>query len=147
MRPVTLGEQLPANFASGLVFRPDPDFNGTETFNYTLTSADGTSETADVTINVAPVNDPPILDLGTSTSSTLTERLNGLDFAQHADFGDFFFTGTSPQTLPFVNPTGDTVDISRVDVVISDYFSNSGNSSFDLVVTIDGVQSLSLIHI
>ncbi|MCQ4349217.1 cadherin-like domain-containing protein [Pseudomonas stutzeri] len=44
--------------ADGTVtFTPDADFNGVATFSYTVTDGNLVSNTATVTVNVAPVND------------------------------------------------------------------------------------------
>ncbi len=47
-------------------YQPAPDFFGTETFNYTIGNSAGT-DTATVTVNVLPQNDPP-----TATDDSLT---------------------------------------------------------------------------
>ncbi|TRO66302.1 Ig-like domain-containing protein [Christiangramia sabulilitoris] len=39
---------------------PDPNFNGSDSFTYSITDADGDSETATVSVTVVPVNDPPV---------------------------------------------------------------------------------------
>ncbi|MEM7455250.1 MAG: Ig-like domain-containing protein [Planctomycetota bacterium] len=43
-------------------YTPFADFNGTDSFEYTVTDAEGATTTATVTINITPVNDPPIVD-------------------------------------------------------------------------------------
>ncbi|MEO0989287.1 MAG: Ig-like domain-containing protein, partial [Cyanobacteria bacterium J06639_14] len=44
--------------ADGTVtYEPDPDFNGTDTFTYTVTTPGGVTETATVTVTVDPVVD------------------------------------------------------------------------------------------
>ncbi|WP_141317248.1 Ig-like domain-containing protein, partial [Halomonas halmophila] len=53
-----------------LTYTPDSDFNGTDTFTYILTDADGATNTATVTINVGAVNDAPT---GTDDSILVTE--------------------------------------------------------------------------
>ncbi|WP_157897860.1 Ig-like domain-containing protein [Mycolicibacterium rutilum] len=59
-------------------YTPKADFNGTDTFNYTV--SDGTStSTGTVTINVTPVNDRPVV-----SSPTLTYRASGLLGGGHA---------------------------------------------------------------
>jgi Big-like domain-containing protein len=40
-------------------YRPNPDFNGTDSFTYTATDGEAVSGPATVTITVNPVNDPP----------------------------------------------------------------------------------------
>lgn len=41
-------------------YLPDPDYNGTDQFTYTVTLPDGRSGTATVTLDVLPVNDAPV---------------------------------------------------------------------------------------
>ncbi|MCQ4349138.1 cadherin-like domain-containing protein [Pseudomonas stutzeri] len=43
-----------------VTFTPDADFNGVATFSYTVTDGNLVSNTATVTVNVAPVNDAPV---------------------------------------------------------------------------------------
>jgi hypothetical protein len=46
--------------APELTYKPNADFNGTDTFTYTVTDTDGaTSSPVSVTLAVTPVNDPP----------------------------------------------------------------------------------------
>ena len=42
-----------------LIYIPDDDFNGTDTFTYTVCDAHGACAVAVVTVTVTPVNDPP----------------------------------------------------------------------------------------
>jgi Ca2+-binding RTX toxin-like protein len=42
-----------------LVYSPDPNWNGSETFSYTVADGHEGAEAADVTATVTPVNDPP----------------------------------------------------------------------------------------
>lgn len=51
---------LTLNLDGSFVYTPDPDFFGIDTFTYTVSDGDQTSNTATVTINVLPVPDPPI---------------------------------------------------------------------------------------
>ncbi|WP_395339116.1 tandem-95 repeat protein [Ningiella sp. W23] len=45
-----------------LIFTPSPDFNGTATIEYTVTDETGQSSSTTVTVDVLPVNDPPLAD-------------------------------------------------------------------------------------
>jgi large repetitive protein len=45
----------------GLVYRPPPDFNGTDEFRYTIEDQHGASDSAAVRVRVLPVNDPPVV--------------------------------------------------------------------------------------
>ncbi len=54
-----------------LRFTPNPDYNGTEQFTYTISDGNGGSDTATVTIIVQPVNDAPVAT--TIPDRTLTD--------------------------------------------------------------------------
>jgi len=47
------------NNGANVVYTPDPDFHGTDTFTYTISDGNGGADTATVTVTVSPVNDPP----------------------------------------------------------------------------------------
>jgi VCBS repeat-containing protein len=85
-----------------VTFTPDPDFNGTATFSYTVSDGNLTSNTATVTVAVAALNDTAVID-GTDTG-TVTEDLNvngqgnlttgGALTVTDPDAGDASFSGT-----------------------------------------------------
>ena len=52
--------EIAGDFKS-LTFSPDADWNGTETFTYTVRDEDGATDTADVTVTVNAVNDRPVV--------------------------------------------------------------------------------------
>jgi len=58
----TLAESSPEQ----IVYTPNADYNGTDTFSYTITQGDKTSS-ADVTVTIEAVNDAPSID----TASTI----------------------------------------------------------------------------
>jgi len=60
---------LGLNLDGSFTYAPDPNWFGTDTFVYSATDDDLASDTAIVTINVAPVNDPPILSVDLSTQT------------------------------------------------------------------------------
>lgn len=57
-----------------LIYTPASNFNGGETFTYVARDQNGTQATATVTIQVQPVNDPPI---ATADSFTFTQDSSG----------------------------------------------------------------------
>ncbi len=57
----TIAESSPEQ----ITYNPDPDYNGTDTFSYTITQGDKTSS-ADVTITVEAVNDEPSIDVAST---------------------------------------------------------------------------------
>ncbi len=60
---------------SSVKYTPSKDFNGADTFTYTMTDGFGVSKTANVNVTITPVNDAPtisdILDQSTFISKTL----------------------------------------------------------------------------
>jgi len=65
---VSTSNSLSSAEAATLTFTPTADFFGVVTIPYTLSSEDGNSETAEITITVTAVNDPPILDLNSAAT-------------------------------------------------------------------------------
>jgi CshA-type fibril repeat protein len=45
-----------------VTYTPNPDYNGEDSFTYTLVDGNGGTDTATVNINVTPVNDPPVVE-------------------------------------------------------------------------------------
>ena len=59
--PVGTGSVVTATGGSATIyFKPNANFNGPVTFNYTASDGDGSSAPATVTINVAAINDAPV---------------------------------------------------------------------------------------
>ena len=63
------GDVTVAVDGSSVTYTPDPDFHGTDTFDYTIDAA-GDQATATVTVTVTSVNDDPVAD---NDSATLDE--------------------------------------------------------------------------
>src|SRR5207244_924649 len=68
---------------TGLTYRPAADFNGDDTFTYTIGDGNGGSATATVTVHVSSVNDAPVVNVPTAQS---TPEANDLVFS--ADDGN-----------------------------------------------------------
>jgi len=99
---VTNGENGTVSLVDGqVVYTPNADFSGTDTFTYTVFDAlSFTQETGTVTVEVAPVNDAPTvvaIDLGTfaedavSQSFDLLQGVNDVD----SDAAGFSIEGVS----------------------------------------------------
>jgi len=81
-----------------VVYTPAADFNGTDTFDYTIEDADGDTSTATVTVTVNSVNDVPNAVDDTTTVNEDSGATN-IDVTDNDDFGgDGPSTGTI--TLP-----------------------------------------------
>ena len=57
----TIAESSPEQ----ITYDPDADYNGTDTFSYTITQGDKTSS-ADVTVTIEAVNDAPSIDIAST---------------------------------------------------------------------------------
>jgi len=65
-----------------ITYEPDPNFNGTDTFDYRICDSLGVCDTAEVTVNVYPVDDLPVAtpqDLTTPEDEALSIGLIGSD--------------------------------------------------------------------
>ncbi len=78
------------------VYTPKANFNGTDSFNYTVTDAGGLSATAKVTVSVSAVNDAP--SLGTITAPT-TPTAVGTSVGVSAPFSDIDLGDATPQNI------------------------------------------------
>lgn len=62
-------------------YTPNSNWNGTDTFQYTLSDDGGLEDNATVQITVGAVNDIPVITEGTATSVTMSEDSNPTAFA------------------------------------------------------------------
>jgi cyclophilin family peptidyl-prolyl cis-trans isomerase len=70
-QPTTGGTVSIANDGKSLIFNPTANFNGQVTFTYTINDGTaGSNDTATVTLNITPVNDPPV---ATNDAQTVAE--------------------------------------------------------------------------
>ncbi|MEQ3655198.1 MAG: Ig-like domain-containing protein, partial [Dokdonia sp.] len=145
-----------------VTYTPDPDFNGTDTFDYTviITNPDGSTdtETATVVVTITPVNDTP-----TATDDTVSvdeDDTVNIDVLTNDDFGG---DGPSSGTITVngdalngtatlndggtpLDPTDDTVDYTpNPDYNGTDTFtytitdSNGDTSTATVTVTVDPI--------
>ncbi len=81
-------------------YTPDPDWSGTDTFDYTVSDGNGGSDTATVTVTVEPVNDDPYAaddDYSMDEGGTLNEAAPGV-LANDSDIDGDTITVTDFQT-------------------------------------------------
>ena len=64
------------NLGNGLInYTPDPNFNGTDTFSYTVSDGNGSTDTGTVTITIDPVPDAPVATADAFTTAEDTARV------------------------------------------------------------------------
>ncbi|MEE9411955.1 MAG: Ig-like domain-containing protein, partial [Methylococcales bacterium] len=82
---------------SGLTYMPDADFNGSDTFTYTLSDGNGGIDTGTVGVTVTPINDAPNANLqmlSVNEDATLPITLTGSDI----DANDLTYTISAAPT-------------------------------------------------
>ncbi|SFD68710.1 Ig-like domain-containing protein [Roseivivax sediminis] len=96
----------------GLTYTPVPDFNGTDTFTYTINDGNNARATATVTVIVTPVNDAPVANNDTIAAIEDTPILidvlaNDTDVDIGREGDTLSVTGTSGATLGTAVVQGD----------------------------------------
>jgi hypothetical protein len=112
------------------IFTPTADYNGTASFDYTVSDGAGGTDTGTVTITVTPVNDPPVaLDDADSTVEdtpiTFTS-LVGNDTDPELD---------TLSVTAVANPKNGTVALDGGDPIFTPAADFSGTASFDYTVS------------
>jgi len=99
------------NNGANVIYTPDPDFHGTDTFTYTISDGNGGTDTATVTITVNPVNDPPIAqDDSDATDEDTPVTMDVLDNDSDPDGDDLVVQSvTQPADGSVVNNGADVV--------------------------------------
>ncbi|RYF44914.1 MAG: tandem-95 repeat protein, partial [Comamonadaceae bacterium] len=115
-----------------VVFTPAPNFNGPASFTYTISDGQGGTSTATVTVNVTPVNDPPVAvnDTVTTPEDTALSIPVGTLTGNDTDIDGNPLTITSVQS-----PVGGTVALVGGNVVFTPAPDFNGPASFTYTVS------------
>jgi large repetitive protein len=130
-----------------ITFTPNANFNGPTTITYTISDGQGGTATATVTLNVTPVNDPPLARPDTATGTEDTPlRISPLINDSDVDGNPLTITtASSPNGTVTINPDGTITFVPAADFngpttityTISD--GNGGFSTATINVTIAAV--------
>ena len=82
-------------------YTPDADFNGSDSFTYTITDGRGGNDTGTVEVTVEPVNDAPVLD--NSGSPTLTSIAEDSGVSGGTTVAEILATGAGGDPITDVN--------------------------------------------
>ena len=138
-----------------VVYQPDPDFNGTDSFTYTITDQIGATATATVTVTVTPVNDAPVaVDDAVTTNEDQIVSIDVLANDTDVDGDTLSLVSAHPGTkgaifnpgdgtltyLPNANANGtDTFTYTITD-------NNGGTDTGTVTVTINPVNDAPVAH-
>jgi large repetitive protein len=133
-----------------ITFTPDPNFNGPTTITYQISDGQGGFSTATISVNVAPVNDPPVAvnDVATMDEDT-TLRIPVLVNDTDRDGDPLRVTAAStPNGTVAINPDGtisftptrDFFGTATITYTITD--GNGGTSTATVTVTVRDVNEL-----
>ena len=145
------GGTITANPNGTLVYTPAFEFNGPDTFTYTMndSSATGANSRTTVTVNVADVNDAPTAgnDNATGTEDTpVTIAISTLLANDSPGLGETPADTSTPQTLTLSIPNGSSTQGSAVvsgeNVVFTPNANLNGNVTFTYLVTDSGTPAL-----
>ena len=112
---------------NNLVYTPDPDFFGTDTFQYTATDGQLTG-TATVTMTVTPVNDAPVANSDTATTNEDTP-------VSIAVLNNDFDVDSSISIQSTTNPTNGNVVISGDNINYTPNNNFVGTDTFTYTIT------------
>ncbi|MGE0642509.1 MAG: tandem-95 repeat protein [Nitrospira sp.] len=156
---VTQGANGTVTFlANGTVtYTPNANFNGTDSFTYTITSG-GVTETATVTVTVNAVNDPTVVTGGTSGSgaedTTITNTLTATDAEGLSDGSVFTVTTAATNGTTSIDPaTGLWSYTPMADWHGSDSFTvtitdDAGHTATQVIsVTVTPVNDAPVLHV
>ncbi|MEW6320219.1 MAG: Ig-like domain-containing protein [Acidobacteriota bacterium] len=114
-------------------FTPARDFNGVTTFTYTASDGRGGTATALVTVNVTPVNDPPVIGGDPKTFTTPEDQ--ALSLAPAALLAGVVDVDNDPLSISAVgSATNGTVAIVAGQIVFTPTPNYHGPASFEYTV-------------
>ncbi len=149
--PLTHGKLTITNATTGaFAFAPFVDYNGTDSFNYIITDANGGTSSATATITIAAVNDAPVLYLDGNNSSGATGTNYTTSYTENAPGTPIADTDISVTDIDNANITSATITITNkysgdllaalsslpIGITASSYSSSTG------VLTLSGSSSL-----
>ena len=129
-----------------LVYTPDPDFTGTDTFDYVLSDNQGGTDTGTVTVTVTPVNDPPVYTAAASNTQQTTPVGGTLQdlLATDVEGDTLTFTltgGTLPPGITLTAAgalTGNATAPGTYQVTVQVDDGNGGTDTTTLDITVGG---------
>ncbi|MEZ8885930.1 tandem-95 repeat protein [Vibrio sp. 10N.247.311.13] len=127
-----------------IIFTPDTDYNGEATFKYKVTDGNGGEDEAEVTLNITPVNDAPVLigdllgEVDEEGSYTITAEDLGYTDVDDTDTGVTFTVGNASNGTILVNGVASSsftvAQLAAGEVTFKHDGSETKSASFDVNV-------------
>jgi len=139
-----------------ITYTPNPDFNGTDSFEYTITDGNGGFDTAIVTVTIGGTNDAPVaVDDAASTEEDTPVIIAVLDNDSDPDNDPLTITETTTPAngSVVINEDGTITYTPNPDFNGTDSFEytiNDGNGGFDtaiVTVTVIGAENVAPIAV
>ncbi|MEO1542251.1 MAG: DUF4347 domain-containing protein, partial [Pseudomonadota bacterium] len=131
---------LPVSVLSTLVFTPATSFftlaGAPIEFTYTVTDVDGDTASTTVGIDVAPVNDAPVVDLNSAADPADADRGNVVEFTEAGLTPGGTTTPGTPVAL--VGPTGSVSSVGENDIVVLSIDVPDNPEGPDEVISLEG---------
>jgi outer membrane protein OmpA-like peptidoglycan-associated protein len=113
--------------AANVIFTPTANFHGTTTFTYTVSDSNDSTDTAQVTVTVTPVNDAPTAN---GDSFTVAEDSGATVLNVLANDSIAPDTGETLTITSVTQPSGGTVTFTAGDVSFTPALNFFGDTSF-----------------
>lgn len=134
----------------GVLYTPEEDFNGQDSFTVSTTDSDGATSTATITVNVASVNDKPDIDDAEASTDEDTSVTIPMTFSDDEDeliieIGDAPINGTAVIDGDNVIYTPDDNFYGEDTFTVTTHDSERKLGKADVTVTVGSVNDLPLI--
>jgi autotransporter-associated beta strand protein/VCBS repeat-containing protein len=128
-----------------VTYTPNGNFNGTDSYTYTIQDSDGATDTATVSITINPVNDAPSVTVDNGSVS-VNETQNATNSGTFADFdladnvtmtaseGTVTKSGTNAGTWSWSKATTDNEATHTVTITADDGHGGTATATFTLTV-------------
>ncbi len=112
-----------------ITYAPNANYNGTDSFTYTIEDANGDTSTATVTVTITPVNDAPVaVDDSASTPKNTSVNINVLTNDSDPENDPLTVTGNT-------SPSHGTVSFSGGVATYTPANNYTGTDSFDYTIS------------
>jgi hypothetical protein len=125
-----------------LVYTPNPDWNGVDTFSYTISDGDGSTDPirANVTVTVSEVNDRPVAvnDTLVASNEDTVRSIGSMELTANDSAGPSNESGQMITIVAVSNPVGGSVSLSSGVITFTPAANYNGPAGFDYTIQDNG---------